>query len=246
MSRSEVRLDLARPQRVGFDEAILCARKSDAQLAEIMGQLIAQGSGALMTRLDADVVERMSSDHRARLDYCQVSRTGWFNRVPAEPRSPRVAVVAAGTSDMPQVAEVVRTLTWLGVASESFVDVGVAGLWRLMEHVERLREFPVVVVVAGMDGALPSVLGGLVPGAVICLPTSTGYGVSRQGETALHAALASCAPGLAVVNIDNGYGAACAASRVVQMISKHATPTDPTASGAGPTLVGRDPATVGR
>lgn len=218
MSEREVRLDFGRPERAGLDEAILCARKSDAQLADIMAQLVARGAGALMTRLDAATVERMPAGHRERLDYCPVSRTGWFNRVPPGGEPPGVAVVAAGTSDMPQVAEATRTLGWLGVAFEAFVDVGVAGLWRLLEHVERLREFPVVIVVAGMDGALPSVLGGLVPGAVICLPTSTGYGASRGGETALHAALASCSPGLTVVNIDNGYGAACAAFRTVQAI----------------------------
>jgi NCAIR mutase (PurE)-related protein len=218
MSDREIRLDLARTGRVGFDEAILCERKSDAQLTAILEQLVADGAGALLTRLDSAVVERLPTRHRERLDHCPVSRTGWFNRTPGEARPPGVAVVAAGTSDMPQVAEAVRTLAWFEVRTEKFVDVGVAGLWRLLEHVERLREYPVVVAVAGMDGALPSVLGGLVPGVMICLPTSTGYGAARGGETALHAALASCAPGLAVVNIDNGYGAACAAFRAVRAL----------------------------
>jgi pyridinium-3,5-biscarboxylic acid mononucleotide synthase len=218
MSDREIRLDLARTTRVGFDEAILCERKSDAQLTTIMEQLVADGTGALLTRLDRDVVERLPTRHRERLDHCPVSRTGWFNRTPDDGRPPGVAVVAAGTSDMPQVAEVVRTLAWFEVSTEKFVDVGVAGLWRLLEHVERLREYPVVIAVAGMDGALPSVLGGLIPGVVTCLPTSTGYGAARGGETALNAALASCAPGLAVVNIDNGYGAACAAFRTVRAL----------------------------
>jgi NCAIR mutase (PurE)-related protein len=218
MSDREIRLDLARTGRVGFDEAILCERKSDAQLTAIMEQLVADGAGALLTRLDSDVVERLPTRHRERLDHCPVSRTGWFNRTPGDARPPGVAVVAAGTSDMPQVAEAVRTLAWFEVRTEKFVDVGVAGLWRLLEHVERLREYPVVIAVAGMDGALPSVLGGLIPGVIICLPTSTGYGAARGGETALHAALASCAPGLTVVNIDNGYGAACAAFRAVRAL----------------------------
>lgn len=233
MADREIQLDLARPERVGFDEAVLCAGKSDAQVAEIMDQLVAGGRAMLMTRLDADVVDRMTAQHRARLDHDPVSRTAFFNRTPGPALAPTVGVVSAGSSDMPQVAEVVRTLTWFETATETLVDVGVAGLWRLLDQVERLRTFPVLVVAAGMDGALPSVLGGLVSGVVICLPTSTGYGASRGGETALHAALASCAPGLTVVNIDNGYGAACAAFRVVRALRAARAP-----SGNG--VVGRE------
>jgi len=221
MSKGEVQLDFARAERVGFDEAILCTRKSDEQLATIMDDLLAQGAGALMTRLEPEVFARFPDGHRDRTDYDPVSRTGFFNRTPCPvPGQPPVAVVSAGTSDMPQAAEALRTLAWFGVPTRQFIDVGVAGLWRLLERVEELRRFPVVIAVAGMDGALPSVLGGLIPGAIVCLPTSTGYGASRGGETALHAALASCAPGLSVVNIDNGYGAACAAFRIVSVIGK--------------------------
>ena len=122
---------------------------------------------------------------------------------------------------MPQAAEAMRTLTYLGVPSDQYIDIGVAGLWRLLEHVDTLENYPAVIAIAGMDGALPSVLGGLISGSIICLPTSTGYGAARGGETALNAALASCAPGLAIVNIDNGYGAACAAFRIVNMIRMH-------------------------
>lgn len=219
MSGMEVRLDLARAERVGFDEAILCARKSDAQLAAIMDDLLAEGAGALMTRLEPEVFARFEDRHSDRIDYDPVSRTGFFNRTSAAVKDfPRVAVVSAGTSDMPQAAEALRTLAYFGVPARQFIDIGVAGLWRLLERVDELRQFPVVIAVAGMDGALPSVLGGLIPGTIICLPTSTGYGVARDGETALHAALTSCAPGLCVVNIDNGYGAACAAFRTVNMI----------------------------
>lgn len=221
MSEDEVCLDFERPERVGFDEAILCVRKTGIQLVTIMDELLKNNASGLMTRLEADVFERMSPEYRERIDYCPISRVGYFNRKPKVEGKPMVAVVAAGTSDMPQVGEVVRTLTYFGVATQKFVDVGVAGLWRLLAAVKQLREFPVVVTVAGMDGALPSVLGGLIPGFIICLPTSTGYGISRNGETALHAALASCAPGLSVVNIDNGYGAACAAYRAVNMIRSY-------------------------
>src|SRR5262249_55878461 len=124
-------------------------------------------------------------------------------------------VVGAGTSDMRICREAVRTLRYHGESASEIYDVGVAGLWRLLDRVPDIVRHPVVIAVAGMDAALISVLGGLVPGLVIGVPTSAGYGVARQGETALHAALASCAPGVPVVNIDNGYGAACAALRAL-------------------------------
>jgi pyridinium-3,5-biscarboxylic acid mononucleotide synthase len=217
----EIKLDFQRPERVGVDEAILCAGKSDAQLQTIMERILERDARCLMTRLEADVFARFPETFRERLDFEPVSRTAYLNwRPPPHPQPADVAVVSAGSSDMPPAAEAMRTLTYLGAGSQLFLDVGVAGLWRLLERVEDLKRFPVVVAVAGMDGALPSVLGGLVPGVVICLPTSTGYGVSNGGRTALNAALASCAPGLTVVNIDNGFGAACAAFRVLRMIRR--------------------------
>jgi NCAIR mutase (PurE)-related protein len=217
---TEVKLDHARPERIGFAEAILCDRKSDQQLSTIMDDLLAHNTSALLTRLQPQVCERFSSEHQQHIDYDAVSHTAFFNGKSAarEPPFTTVAVVSAGSSDMPQAAEAIRTLTYMGVPTDQYIDVGVAGLWRLLEHVDQLKQYPAVIAVAGMDGALPSVLGGLIPGTIICLPTSTGYGASRNGETALHAALASCAPGLSVVNIDNGYGAACAAFRIVNTL----------------------------
>ena len=218
MSVDDIRLDFQRPDRVGFDEAILCAGKSLTQLETIMAKTETEGVSCLMTRLEADVFAALPERRQAQIDYDPVSRTGYFNWTAREDLSPaKVAVVTAGSSDLPQAQEAIRTLTYFGIATQPFIDVGVAGLWRLTSNLEDLRKFPVLIAVAGMDGALPSVLGGLVPGLIIVLPTSTGYGASRGGETALNAALASCAPGLCVVNIDNGYGAACAAFRAVNL-----------------------------
>jgi hypothetical protein len=118
-------------------------------------------------------------------------------------------------ADASVAQEACRTLAFAGVGSRQIADVGVAGLWRLMERLEEIRAYPVVVVVAGMEGALFSVLAGLVSAPVVAVPTSTGYGVSRGGELALHSALGSCAPGVVAVNIDNGFGAAQAALRIV-------------------------------
>jgi hypothetical protein len=127
----------------------------------------------------------------------------------------------AGTSDVPVGREAARTLLFDGQPYREFTDIGVSGLWRLLERIDELQQSPVVIAVAGMDAALITVLGGLVKSVVIGLPTSVGYGVAAGGTAALHAALASCAPGVPVMNIDNGYGAACAALRVLATIRQH-------------------------
>ena len=212
---AEVQFDFGRGQRIGITEAVLCAGKSRAQIAEVIGQAAARQVPLLLTRLDAAVARDLQSELGVPFDYDPTSRTaiaGEWQR-PAGP--PQVALVTAGTSDLPVAHEAMRTLAFHGVAAEWFVDCGVAGLWRLMRHEAALREHRVLIACAGMEGALFSVLAGLAPGVVIAVPTSIGYGIARHGETALHAALASCAPGVLVVNIDNGYGAACAALRVL-------------------------------
>jgi len=215
MNHNEIRLDFARPERIGFDEAILCPNKSAEQLNKIMDTSRENDRSCLLTLLEPIAFANIAKSHQATIDYDPLSRTGYFNWQEKTLSTPTVAVVAAGSSDMPVAAEALRTLTYFGIGTKSFIDIGVAGLWRLMENLDELRKFPVIIAVAGMDGALPSVLGGLVPGVIIVAPTSTGYGVAHGGETALHAALTSCAPGLCVVNIDNGYGAACAAFRAI-------------------------------
>ena len=157
----------------------------------------------------------LGTEEQASLDYDPLSRTAILGPWQPPEGAPRLAIVCAGTSDLPVVREAGRTLAFHGVPACEIADVGVAGLWRILKHEEELRRYPVVIVVAGMEGALFSVVGGMVGGVVIAVPTSIGYGAARGGETALHAALASCAPGLVVVNIDNGYGAACAALRTL-------------------------------
>ncbi len=124
--------------------------------------------------------------------------------------------MTGGTGDLPVALEAARTLAFHGETAERHMDVGVAGLWRLLERRGRLSTFPVIIAVAGMEGALFSVLGGLVGSVVVAVPSSTGYGVTAGGTAALHAALGSCAPGIVAVNIDNGFGAACAALRILR------------------------------
>jgi len=154
------------------------------------------------------------SRHGAQLEFDPLSRTAILGQPHRARLTAPVAIVMAGTSDLPVGREAARTLAFAGQPYREYSDVGVAGLWRLLERIEDIRSSPVVIVAAGMDAALVSVVGGLVSSAVIALPTSVGYGVAKGGATALHAALASCAPGISVVNIDNGYGAACAALRI--------------------------------
>ena len=213
---SDITFDFQRRDRIGLGEAVLCAGKTPEQIGEAIALAQARRASLLLTRLTPDVLGRLAPAEQASLDYDPRSHTAILGRAATMPGgAPPVAVVTAGTSDLPVAREAVRTLAFYGVAAREIADVGVAGLWRILMHEEELRRYPVVIVVAGMEGALFSVLAGLVGGVVIAVPTSTGYGAARQGETALHAALASCAPGLVTVNIDNGYGAASAALRVL-------------------------------
>lgn len=215
MTEHGIVLDHEREKRLGFDEAIYCAGKSVQQVEAIVAHAVESRTRRLFTRLDAFKFEAMSAGARMVLDFDPVSRTAIFGerRAPAAPAA--VAIVTGGSSDLPVSREAARTLEYYGQASLHVPDVGVAGVWRLLARIEEIRPMRVVIVVAGMEGALPSVVGGLVPGVVIALPTSVGYGVAEGGRVALESALASCAPGLLTVNIDNGYGAACAALRVL-------------------------------
>ena len=216
MPEREVVPDDARRARIGFDESIYCAGKSARQLDAILARSIEADQPRLLTRLEAGTFDALAGAHSGALDYDPVSRTAVLGQG-AAPGPTRVAVVTAGTSDVPVAREAVRTLSYYGEAALEIYDVGVAGLWRLLDRLEEIRAMPVVIVAAGMEASLPSVVGGQVPGLVVAVPTSNGYGVSSGGRVALDASLSSCAPGLAVVNIDNGYGAACVALRALRL-----------------------------
>ena len=207
----DIRFDYAREGRTGLPEAVLCMGKTAQQLNDLLREATVRRTSLLLTRLAPELREELAFD----LDYDAQSRTAWFGDcAPLEPPT-RIAIVAAGTGDLPVAREAARALRFFGLASDEFADVGVAGLWRLLEHIETLRRYPVVITVAGMEGALFSVVAGLVPGVVIAVPTSVGYGTACAGRTALFAALCGCGQGVLVVNIDNGFGAACAARRMV-------------------------------
>jgi NCAIR mutase (PurE)-related protein len=218
---SEVRLDFGRAQRIGLDEAVFAQCKSAGQLDVIFAQALERSVSLLVTRLDAQKHAAVSPSFWPHLDYCAISRTAYFGPpTTSSAADAGVAIVAAGSSDAPVAREAERTLRFSGVACPIYMDVGVAGLWRLYERLEEIRSSAIIIAVAGMDAALPTVLGGLIPGLIIAVPTSVGYGVAAGGQTALNAVLASCAPGITVTNIDNGYGAACAALRALRMLSR--------------------------
>jgi NCAIR mutase (PurE)-related protein len=214
----DVMLDFARDARTGLEEAVLCASKSVEHLTVILDQVRDKGRHMLLTRLLPEQFAQLAASHRAAIDYDPLSRTGYFGEPQALRADTCIAVIAAGTSDAAVSREAARTLRFYGEPAAEIGDVGVAGLWRLLERIEEIRKMKVVIAVAGMDAALPTVIGGLVSSVVIGVPTSVGYGVASGGETALRAMLASCAPGLTVTNIDNGYGAACAALRILRTV----------------------------
>ncbi len=220
-SANDVNLDVQRRQRIGFDEAVLCGHKSLSQLTTILDQAATRRAPLLLTRLTQEQWAQLPAAHRKRLELDPVSSTAFFGKVSPPADAPRVAVITAGTSDVPVGREAVRTLAYYGEASLEINDVGVAGIHRLQERLDDFRDLPVIIAVAGMDAALPSVIGGLVSGMVIAVPTSIGYGVAEGGWTALRAMLVSCAPGVLVVNIDNGFGAGCAALRALQAFQRH-------------------------
>lgn len=203
-------IDWEREERTGLAEAIFCEGKTPAQIDAILAA--AAGRPLLLTRLGEDALAALA--HREALDYDPLSRTAISGTV-APPTRHGAGIVCAGTSDLPVAREALRTLNFAGYAAPLIADVGVAGLWRLLRRIEEIRTFGVVIAVAGMEGALFSVLAGLVPAPVIAVPRSIGYGAAAGGAAALSSALASCAPGLVTVNIDNGYGAACAAIRML-------------------------------
>jgi NCAIR mutase (PurE)-related protein len=215
MSPDDYLLDLARGERIGLAEAVYCLSKSPGQVAAVVAHAQAEEMRLLLTRLSSDKAALLPSESRAALNYDPESCTAVLGPIPRPSGEARVAIVSGGTSDVPAVREASRTLGFHGEASTLFTDVGVAGLWRLLERRDEIAAHRVVIAVAGMEGALFSVLGGLIGNPLIALPTSTGYGVTEGGNAAMSSALGSCAPGVVAVNIDNGYGAACAALRIL-------------------------------
>ncbi|HZE36478.1 MAG TPA: nickel pincer cofactor biosynthesis protein LarB [Candidatus Eisenbacteria bacterium] len=212
------RVDLHRSLRHGVPEAVFCQGKTPAQVVAIVRRLAEAHDNILATRADAAVIAALEASG------LPVEVHAEARVVVVKPRRQEglglIVVVSAGTSDMPVAEEAAVTAETMGNRVERVFDCGVAGLHRLVPHLDRLNEANAIIAVAGMEGALPSVVGGLVDRPVIAVPTSIGYGASFGGVTALLAMLNSCAPGVSVVNIDNGYGAAAQANQINKLASK--------------------------
>lgn len=216
-----VLFDHDRAGRIGLPEAVFCQGKSRTAIQALLREFGGADGGdrrpVLFTRLAPEVFFSFSAGEQGLADYHELSRTAFTATLAPRPKG-SVAVVSAGTADGPVVWEAARTLAYLGIRHTVFEDSGVAGLWRLSGRLAEINAHDAVIVAAGLDAALASVLGGLTPRPVFAVPTSVGYGLAENGRTALASMLVSCAPGVAVMNIDNGYGAACAAARVVNLL----------------------------
>ena len=206
-------LDHHRSLRTGFPEVIFSQGKTPEQIAGIFKRLAAQNDRVLATRLQPDVYEKIRQQLPEAV-YHSTAQVLYLDRRPDVGKREGIVVITAGTADVSVAEEAALTAELMGNAVQRVYDVGVSGLHRLLDHLAVLQAGRVLIVVAGMEGALPSVVGGLVSGVVIAVPTSVGYGASFGGLAALLAMLNSCASGVAVMNIDNGYGAGVLASRI--------------------------------
>lgn len=216
-------LDLHRELRQGTPEVVFGQNKSADQIRDNL-LLVHQAHGkALATRVSRGKARRIINDEApAPFVYRESARTLSLGLPPlkTEEEGPYIAVVTAGTSDLAISDEAATTLQFLEHPCVQITDIGVAGIHRIFPHLETLRNATAVIAIAGMEGALPSVLGGFLSCPIIAVPTSTGYGTAKRGETALHAMLTSCASGIAVVNIDNGFGAALFAHSLLQQVGR--------------------------
>ena len=216
------KLDHHRAIRCGFPEVIFCQGKTVEQVAAIADRMVEQGSMVLATRASADVYDAVRAGHAEAIYHESARAIVIRGAEPCETLDGVVALVSAGTSDQPVAEEARVTAEVMGCRVETFYDVGVAGIHRLLAHSEALAKAAVVVVVAGMEGALASVVGGLVEGPVIAVPTSVGYGASFSGIAPLLTMLNSCAAGVGVVNIDNGFGGGYLAALILRAASRQA------------------------
>ena len=212
----DINFDFDRQNRIGIIEAIWGEHKTIDQLKKICKKVLDKRELVFITRINCDKAKLLMEIYKNAEFYreaCCLIIGKNFKKLSIDKK---VAIVAGGTSDLCVSLEAKLALEVHGVKSKTFIDVGVAGLHRLLSNLEEINKFKVIIVCAGMEGALATVLGGLLPQPIIAVPVSVGYGVSKDGHVALNSMLSSCAPGIAVMNIDNGYGAAMAALRIIK------------------------------
>ena len=209
-------IDHSRDERVGFQEIVFGASKSVDQLRKIINDFLENQKNVLCTKVQKKKARVLISEYPGSF-YDEISKILLVGKFPSDYSENEVAIISGGTSDQYLVNEIYFTLKFFSKDAERFQDIGVAGVHRLLNKLERLKQFKVIIVVAGFEGALPTVAGGLLPQPIIAVPASVGYGISSGGKVALNSMLSSCANGITVVNIDNGYGAAMAALRILNL-----------------------------
>jgi NCAIR mutase (PurE)-related protein len=214
-----INLDLSREKRLGFPEAIYGTNKESEVISEIIKRYQNINKSVLITKLQKEKYEKISTKH-STLFYDEISGICVAGGFPKSDPMNLVGIISAGTTDAYVVNEAFFTLKFLGFQAEKIHDIGVSGLHRLLNRLKEISKFKILIVIAGFEGALPTVVGGLLPQPVIAVPTSIGYGVANNGKVALNAMLSSCASGITVVNIDNGFGAAMAAYRIIHSFNK--------------------------
>ena len=206
-------VDFERNKRMGFPEVVYAANKPVDMLKNIIRSMLERDERVLVTRLQPEKYNKLNETFETCF-YDEASSLAVIGLFPEISAPPVVGILSGGSSDEPAVNEAFYTLQFMGIPAVRIQDVGVAGIHRLFKHETTIRDLEILIVAAGFEGALPSVIGGLFPQPIIAVPTSVGYGVASGGRAALDAMLASCANGLTVVNIDNGFGAAMAALRI--------------------------------
>lgn len=222
LAADDALIDIDRAKRKGFVEVIFAQGKKARDIIRIFECSIDAGTLAVATRVSDEQAEILLERFSSGGSWFPDARVFIANKsaIPAEPYPTTIGILTAGLTDRGAAEEAAQLLVAAHYPIERVFDVGVAGLHRLLVSLERIKKCDVVIVAAGMEGALPTVVAGLIEQPVIALPTSVGYGISQNGTTALHSMLASCSPGIAVVNIDNGYGAAMMAHAICNRIHK--------------------------
>ncbi len=215
----DIRFDFERRERIGLIEAIWGADKSIDQLIRISDEVLEKKELVFITRIDKEKAMNLLDIYKDAVFHEEANCLIIGENLKKIPTEKKVAIISGGSSDLAVTLEAKLSLEIYGVICQSFIDVGVAGLHRLLNQIDEINKYDVLIVCAGMEGALATVIGGLLSQPIIAVPVSVGYGVSKNGETALNSMLSSCAPGISVMNIDNGYGAAMAAIRIIKRIS---------------------------
>ena len=215
----DIKFDFQRRERLGLIEAIWGQDKSIDQLKRVSESVLSKNEVVFITRINSEKANYLLDLHDDARFYEEAKCLIIGENLNKFNTNKKVAIISGGSSDLAVTLEAQLALEIYGVNCKSFIDVGVAGLHRLISQLEEINKYDVLIVCAGMEGALATVVGGLLAQPIIAVPVSVGYGVSKNGETALNSMLSSCSPGIAVMNIDNGYGAAMAALRIIKSIS---------------------------